>query len=155
MADNLTTCPRCGSNACYVQEVNNEIKNYACYGCGFQTNSKMKQGELFYEEQMEILPNLYKELAGEDEEGLIWIPQTVNIPTKGMVFANGSNYESFKWAGVLAVPVKEEEKEKYPIPHKPGEFYEWRMDMETIKEFEENDFIEALDYIGVFTAEEK
>ena len=153
MADNLTTCPRCGSNACYVQEVNSEIKNYQCYGCGFQTNSKMKKGEIFFDEQMEILPNLYKELAGEDEEGLVWIPQTVNIPTIGMVFANGSNYETYKWAGVLAVPVKEEEKEKYPIPHKPGKFYEWRMDMETIKEFEENDLIEALDYIGVFNNE--
>ena len=115
----------------------------------------MKKGEIFFDEQMEILPNLYKELAGEDEEGLVWIPQTVNIPTKGMVFANGNNYESFKWAGVLAVPVKEEEKEKYPIPHKPGQFYEWRMDMETIKEFEENDFIEALDYIGVFNNEKQ
>jgi len=149
-ADNLTICPRCGSDACYVTEVNEKIKNYFCYGCGFQSNSLMKKGELFFEEQMELLPNLYKELMGEDEEGRIWMPTTINIPEKGMIFANGSNGDNWKWAVVQAVPVKEEEKEKYPIPNKKGEYYKWRMDMGTIKEFEEHDFIEALDCIGMF-----
>lgn len=148
--DNLTTCNRCGSDACYVQEVNQDIKNYQCMGCGFITNSLMKQGSQFFEEQMELLPNLYKELMGEDDEGLVWMPATINLPSQGMVFANGSNAENWKWAAVQSVPVKEEEKEKYPIPGKPGEFYEQRMDMETLKEFEEKDFIEALSYIGVF-----
>ena len=35
-------------------EVNNEIKNYMCYGCGFITNSLMKKGERFFEEQFNI-----------------------------------------------------------------------------------------------------
>lgn len=153
--DNLVKCDRCGSDACYVQEVNGEIKNYQCYGCGFITNSLLKKDTRFFDEQMELLPNLYKELMGEDEEGKVWMPSTVNMPTKGMIFANGKNSLNWKWAAVLAVPVKEDEKEKYPNPHKEGEFYEWRMDMDTIKEFEEKDYIEALDYIGIFTAEEK
>ena len=153
--DNLVICDRCGSDACYVQEVNDEIKNYQCYGCGFITNTLLKKGTRFFDEQIELLPNLYKELMGEAEDGKIWMPSTVNMPTKGMVFANGKNSLEWKWAAVLAVPVKEEEKEKYPNPHKEGEFYEWRMDMETIKEFEEKDYIEALDYIGIFTGEEK
>jgi|TARA_B100001778_G_C18378742_1_gene534262 hypothetical protein len=153
--DNLTICERCGSDACYVQEVNGDIKNYQCYGCGFITNTLLKKDTQFFNEQMELLPNLYKELMGEDDEGKIWMPSTVNMPTKGMIFANGTSAENWKWAAVLAVPVKEEEKEKYPIPGKDGEFYEWRMDMETMKEFKEEDYIEALDFIGIFTAEEK
>ena len=153
--DNLVICDRCGSDACYVQEVNDEIKNYQCYGCGFITNSLLKKDTRFFDEQIELLPNLYKELMGEAEDGKVWMPSTVNMPTKGMVFANGKNSLEWKWAAVLAVPVKEEEREKYPNPHKEGEFYEWRMDMETIKEFEEKDYIEALDYIGIFTEEEK
>ena len=68
MHDNLVICDRCGSDACYVQEVNNEIKNYMCYGCGFITNSVMKKDSKFLEEQMETLPELYKELLGEDED---------------------------------------------------------------------------------------
>ena len=110
----------------------------------------MKKGEEFFEQQMETLPNLYKELMGEDDEGKIWMPTTVNIPEKGMVFANGTKAENWRWAAVKAVEVKEEEKEKYPIPGKKGEFYKWRMDMSTLQEFDEKDFIEALDSIGVF-----
>ena len=152
--DNLSTCNRCGGDACYIQEVNQDIKNYQCMGCGFVTNSLMKQGSQFFEEQMELLPNLYKELMGEDDEGLVWIPATINLPSQGMVFANGTSGENWRWAAVQSVPVKEEEKEKYPIPGKPGEFYEQKMDMDTLKEFDEKDFIEALDYIGIFNKPE-
>ena len=148
--DNLKICDRCGSDACYVQEINQDIKNYQCMGCGFQTNSIMKKGSDFFEEQMEILPNLYKELMGEDDEGKVWMPTTINLPSKGMVFANGVSELNWKWGAVKSVPVSEEEKEKYPIPGKPGEYYEQRMDMNTLKEFDEKDFIEALDYIGIF-----
>lgn len=152
--DDLKICDRCGSDACYVQEVNSEITNYQCYGCGFITNTLLVKDSQFFNEQMELLPNLYKELMGEDKDGKIWMPSTVNMPSKGMVFANGPNSSEWKWSAVLAVTVKEEEKEKYPIPNKDGEFYEWRMDMETIKHFEEKDYIEALDYIGIFSPEE-
>ena len=42
-----------------------------------------------------------------------------------------------------------EEKEKYPKPGKKDEYYEHRMDMSTMKQFEERDYMEALSYIGV------
>jgi len=153
--DNLITCDRCGSDACYVQEINNEIKTYQCYGCGFITTSLMKKGELFFEEQMELLPNLYKELMGEAEDKKVWMPTTINILSQGMIFANGTSADNWRWAAVKAVPVKDEEKTKYPIPGKKDEYYTWRMDMSTMKEFNEKDFIEALDYIGVFEADLK
>jgi len=147
--DNLINCTRCGSDACYIDEVNQDIKTYFCYGCGFQTNSLMKVGESFYEEQVAILPELYKDLMIEDENGKVWMPSTVNLPQQGMIFANGPSSRDWKWSAVKAVPVLEEEKEKYPIPGKKGEFYEYRMDMTTIKNFNERDFIEALSYIDV------
>jgi hypothetical protein len=147
--DNLINCSRCGSDACYVEEVNQDIKTYFCYGCGFQTNSLMKEGETFYEEQIKILPELYKDLTNKDEDGIMWMPSTINLPQQGMIFANGPSKEDWGWAAVKAVPVLEEEKEKYPIPNKKGEYYEWRMDMSTLQMFPERDFIEALSYIGV------
>jgi hypothetical protein len=147
--DNLINCARCGSDACYVEEVNQDIKTYFCYGCGFQTNSLMKEGETFYEEQIKILPELYKDLTDKDEDGIMWMPSTVNLPQQGMVFANGPSTTDWGWAAVKAVPVLEEEKEKYPIPTKKGEYYEWRMDMTTLQMFPERDFMEALSYIGV------
>ena len=152
--DNLIYCARCNSDACYVQEVNDKIKNYHCYGCGFQTNSLMMKNERYFKEQLELLPNLYKELMGEDYEGKIWMPSMVNLPKQGMVFANGKNGDDWKWAAVKAVPVKEEEKSKYPIPRKENEFYEFRMDMETLTEYEEHNYMDALEYIGVFENQE-
>jgi hypothetical protein len=145
----LTICPRCGSDACYVTEVNQDINNYFCYGCGFQSNSLMREGELIMEEQMEILPELYKDLKHEDKTSQVWFPSTINLPHQGMIFANGSDIKNWKWAAVKAIEVKKEEKGKYPIPGKKGEFYKYRMDMTTMKQFEERDFIEALSYIGV------
>jgi hypothetical protein len=148
MKDNLTICDRCGSDACYVQEVNHEIKNYMCYGCGFITNSLMKKGEEFFETQMETLPELYKELMGEDEDtGLIWMPNTINLPNKGMVFADGKNGSNWAWAAVKAIPMPEEEQEKFK---EKGKNFKFKMDMENIKHYPEGDFMEALEYIGVF-----
>ncbi len=147
--DNLINCSRCGSDACYVEEVNQDIKTYFCYGCGFQTNSLLKEGEIFYEEQLKILPELYKDLLSKDDNGIVWMPTTINLPQQGMIFANGNNSENWMWSAVKAVPVLEEEKTKYPIPGQPGKYYEWRMDMTTISHFPERDYMEALSYIGV------
>ena len=44
-ADKLEICPCGKSDACYVTEVNQDINNYFCYGCGFQSNSLMREGE--------------------------------------------------------------------------------------------------------------
>ena len=61
---------------------------------------------------METLPELYKELMGEDEDtGLIWMPNTINLPNKGMVFADGKNGSNWAWAAVKAIPMPEDEKE--------------------------------------------
>jgi hypothetical protein len=147
--DNLTICKHCGSDACYVTENSPTIKTYSCFGCGFTTNSLMKEGEEFYEQQLEVLPEIYKDVMFKDKDELIWMPTTINLPQQGMVFYNGTSKENAKWAAVKAVKVLEEEKEKYPIKGKPGQFYEWRMDMTSIQAFEMKDFMEALSSIGV------
>ena len=151
--DSLTICDRCGSDATYCQEVSKDVKVYQCYGCGFYSNTALKPGSEYLEEQLELLPNLYKELMGEDEHGKVWMPSTINIPNQGMVFANGTNSTNWKWGAVKAIKVTKEEKEKYPIPGKKGEYYKYRMDMENMVEFNEGDFMEALDFIGVFSKE--
>jgi hypothetical protein len=147
--DNLTICKRCGSDACYTQEVTPEITNQFCYGCGFQTNTLMKEGKEFFEQQKELLPELYKDLIYKDEEGQMWMPSMINVPDKGMVFANGTDSNNWKWAAVKAVVVTEEEKHKYPIKGKKDQYYEFRMDMATMMPFDENNFMDALSYIEV------
>jgi hypothetical protein len=150
--DNLVICKRCGSDACMETEPYDGIKSYHCMGCGFVTSTLMKEGEAFYEEQKEILPELYKDLFFTDDEGKIWMPSSVNVPDQGMIFANGTTADLWKWSAVKAVLVTEEEKEKYPIKSKPGEYYKYRMDMDTIHHFEEKDYMEALSYLEFLPA---
>ena len=151
--DKLIICKKCGSDACYSQEVNESINNYQCMGCGFISNSLMKKDTDFYKEQSEMLPELYKDLLYEDEDGGIWMPSTVNIPTMGMVFANGTNKDDWYWSAVNSVPViTEEDKEKYV--KKDGTPYEHRMDMENIKNYSEKDYMEALEQIEIFGGNE-
>ena len=147
--DDLIVCPICGSDASYKQEVNEEITNYMCYGCGSISNTLMKDGEDYWEQQQISLPELYKDLTRKDENDQYWIPNTINQPKVGMVFLNGSSEYNWTWSAVKAIKVEEEEKIKYPIPGKSGKYYEYRMDMENIKHFGERGYMDALSYIGL------
>lgn len=147
--DNLIICKRCQGDACYVEQINENISTYMCLSCGFQTNTLMKEGEEFFEQQKEVLPELYKDLIFTDQDGIKWMPSMINVPDKGMIFANGTDTSNWKWASVKAIRVTEEEKHKYPIPGKKDTYYEWRMDMSTMRPFEEREFMDALSYIGV------
>jgi len=140
--DNLTICSRCDSDACYVDEVNLEIKTQFCYGCGFQTNSLMKEGEEFYTQQLDVLPELYKDLLYTDKNNQVWMPSAVNIPEQGMVFANGPSGQEWGWAAVKAIELQEGDK-------RVREDQTHKMDMNSIQMFGERDFMDALSYIGV------
>jgi hypothetical protein len=110
----------------------------------------MTEGHEFYMQQMKTLPELYKDLAWTDPEtGLIWLPNTINVEDKGMVFANGTNISNWRWAAVKAIEIPEEDRSKHPIPGKPGEFMKYKMDMKNMKTFEERDYMDALSYIGI------
>ena len=136
--DKLTVCPRCGSDACYHQEMGADYIIKLCYGCGFTTNTLMHSKSEFLQEQIEVLPELYKDLIYMDLEGLKWIPSATNNPEKGMVYADGSNPTSWKWAAVKAIPSEDKT---------------YKMDMKNLKHFDERDYMEALDYIGMFEEE--
>ena len=72
--DEIINCPKSGGDLCYKVEVNKDITNYYSLSCGFWTNSLMKPGQEFYEQQMQLLPELYKDLAWLDvETELVWL----------------------------------------------------------------------------------
>lgn len=127
MKELLITCPRCQSNAC--SEVSNEkLVIWNCFGCGFTSNNTIMEETKEHTES--VLPELYKALAFKDENGHYWYPNVVVLDDKSMVFAEGKTTEDWKWSAVKSVNGKP--------------------DMTTKKEFNERDFMEALDYIGYF-----
>jgi hypothetical protein len=148
--EEIINCPKSGGDLCYKVQVAPEIYNYMSLSCGFWTNSFMTEDHEFYMQQMETLPELYKDLAWKDPKtGLVWLPNTINNPEQGMVFANGSDISNWKWAAVKAIKIPKKEQKNHPIPGKPGELMKFKMDMKNMRLFEERDYIEALSYIGV------
>lgn len=140
--DEIIDCPKSGGDLCYKIEANPEITNYFSLSCGFWTNSLMKAGTDFYKEQWDLLPELYKDIAWIDPKTeLIWLPNTINIPELGMVFAEGTNPEDWRWAATKAVELSEEDQKKHGVQYKA--------DMKTIAHFPERQYMDALSYIGV------
>lgn len=150
MIDKLGKCMRCSGDACYKTPFKDDGFTYFCMGCGFTTNTLMVKGSNFYNAQVEMLPSLYIDLMFEDKKGLIWYPHTINIPSVGMVFVNGTSKEDWKWTAVKPKILSKEEQINFPVKGRPGEYHSSIMDMKNPKHFERNEFMEALEYIGVF-----
>jgi hypothetical protein len=143
--EEIIDCPKSGGDLCYKTQVAPEIYNYMSLSCGFWTNSMMASGSEFYQEQMETLPELYKDLAWTDPKtDLIWLPNTINHIEMGMVFAYGSSSKNWGWAAVKAVEIPEGERKEVM-----GKIQTHKMDMPNMKIFTERDYIEALSYIGI------
>ena len=148
MKDKVIESPLNGG-LCYVTPLNETKNSYFCFSTGFQTNDLMVEGEFDFESYEENLPELYKDLKRVDSNNRVWYPSSINIQDKGTVFVNGTNKDNWNWAGVLAVEVNEDEKGKFKIPG-TEEFYTHKTDIKTLKNFSQEDFIEALDYINFF-----
>lgn len=141
--DNLITCKRCGSNACYEQKINEELTTHLCMGCGFTTSTLMKEGSEPVKAALDTSPELYKDLMFKDVDGQIWFPSTLTVPTKGMVFVDGTNKTEWKWAAVKAIPLQEGDK-------KVSNDQTHKMDMNNLKHYAEGDYMDALEHIDFF-----
>jgi len=147
MTDQMIICPKCGCDGCYVTPINETKFNYFCWGCGFQTNDLMKQGEFNFEEYEETLPELYKDTKFVDNQQRVWYPISINITDRGTVFLNGKTKEETQWSAIKVIPLTEEEKKQPKYKN-----LSYKSDAKSIKHFG-SDFIEACDYIGVFNQE--
>ena len=127
MKEQLTTCPRCGGDACHKASTE-QLTVWSCFGCGFTSNTTIITENL--ENIESVMPQLYLDLKFQDPKGHFWYPNTVILDDKSMVFAEGKTTEDWVWSGVIAK--------------------EGKADMTTKQEFEQHDFMEALEYIGFF-----
>lgn len=127
MKESLITCAKCGGNAC-SEITDGRVIIWICMGCGFTSNNTITDKNV---EEMEFaLPELYIALRYKDGEGKYWYPNSVMLEDKSMVFAEGTSVDDWKWSAVQA--------------------RDGKADMTTKKEFDQHDFLEALDYIKYF-----
>jgi|TARA_B110000977_G_scaffold194849_1_gene272216 hypothetical protein len=146
--DNLIECKKCGGNACYEQQVNEKHTTSLCMGCGFSTSTFLTEGSEQVDSALATSPELYKDLMYKDKDGFIWLPSTITMPEKGMVFIDGTSVKKWKWAAVQAVKISEEDRKLKNYP----EDQSWRMDMKNVKLFEQKAFMDALEVIGFYEA---
>ena len=127
MKESLIICPKCGGNAC-SEMTNGVVTIWICMGCGFTSNNTITDKNV--NEMEATLPELYKSLRYKDADGKYWYPNSVMLDDKSMVFAEGTNNKDWKWSAVQAKDDK--------------------ADMTTKKEYEQNEFMDALEYVGYF-----
>jgi hypothetical protein len=152
METNLIKCPCCGSDACSkTSSGDNEV--YLCWTCGMTTTSELTDGSDFEKENFENTAELIKDLK-QVHNNLAWYPKVINLQDNGMVFPEwNKRVKDWYWAAIKAIPVLEEEKERYPDPSNPGEFYKFRMDTKNLKRYDKMCFMDAAEEIGMFNAE--
>ena len=139
--DSLCVCKKCSSDACYEYNQQN-ITIWSCMGCGFTTNELMIEGSELVAQTEEVMPELYKDIKFVDDKKQVWYPTVINIQDKGTVFANGTDKDTWGWAGIKVIETTEEEKEKLKgATHKS--------DPKTLKTFTKDQFDEACHYIGL------
>jgi len=151
--DKLVTCKCCGSNACYESEFTTQegpINTWLCMTCGFTTNSTMTQDGEALKQTLELTADLIKDLR-QNHVGLAWFPTAITMPDKGMVFPEPTKDEEvWGWTVVKAIPIPEEDQNKYPDATNPGTFYKNKMDMKSMKRFNKLCFMDAAEELGMF-----
>jgi len=144
--DKLTECKKCGGNACYEQVINEQVTTWLCMGCGFTTSTELLEGSSLYNSTLETSPELYKDLIIVDGEKKAWVPSTITLPGKGMVFIDGTSKDDWQWKAVVAIPITEEDRKIKQYPDNQTV----RMDMKNGKVFPQKGFMDALETIGFF-----
>ena len=139
-----------GSNACYeqtFQQDGKDVTTWMCFGSGFTTSTLMEKDSTIVKNTLETSPELYKDLMHIDKNNRVWFPSTITLPAKGMVFADGTDKDNWKWAAVKAIELTEEDKKSGKFPKEQTH----KMDMNNAKYFEaKRQFMDALEVIGFY-----
>lgn len=133
MIDNFSNCKRCGSSACYRQDFEDKSFSLMCLTCGFTTNTHMTVGSEAVKEATK--PQLYKDLMYVDEAGQVWLPASISVPEKGMVFLEGTSVDDWGWSAM-----KSKMKDNNQI----------KMDKDSLRRFGKSEFLLAMSEIGMF-----
>ena len=159
LGDKLVNSPICDSNACYESEfitADGPIKTWLCMTSGYTSNTTMTLDSEALKQTLEFTADLIKDLRQDHEppgggEMLAWFPTVITMPEKGMIFPEPiKKTKDWQWTCVKAIPIPEEEQNKYPDPKNPGTFYKNRMDMKNPNHFDKLCFMDAAEELGMF-----
>tara|TARA_Y100001963_G_scaffold159746_1_gene264967 strand:+ start:910 stop:1434 length:525 start_codon:yes stop_codon:yes gene_type:complete len=138
-----------GSDKCFYEVNENGIESYLCMSTGFTTTGVFKKDSPELTQALSRSPQLITDLQFYDEEReLVWFPVVLNMGKRGMIYPQGTKDKwAWKFASIIDIP--EDEQEKYPIPGKDGQFYETKLDVENALTYENTQFVQACDDMGI------
>jgi len=113
-----------------------------CMQSGYTTNEAMISGSAQHQHFLATTPKLLHDLSTIDENGLVWFPITI-YTEHGIFFPDGTDVDNWIWRIAPIVNVLDEEKEQYPVPNKPGEFYERRLAIDKSIWYDSQEFDQA------------
>ena len=165
LKDKLVISPVCGGNACYESEFQTQdgiVKTWLCMTSGYTSNTTMTLDSEALKQTLEYTADIIKDLREDHEppgggEKIAWFPTVITMPNKGMIFPEPikgtttlKGKQDWQWTVVKAIPIPEDEQNKYPDPRNPGTFYKTKMDMKNTKRYGKLEFMDAAEELGMF-----
>ena len=143
-------------NICVIVEADDKTNttSYMCMESGFTTTDNMKiDSELVKKYETQLTELMRKSKFEDKERGLTWYPAFLQMQGIGMLYPTGTSRDNLKWEVCKVVTIEGEERKKYPVPGKNGEYFTSRLDVDNAEKFEGNEFDLALDRFYSLTAE--
>jgi hypothetical protein len=94
-----------------------------------------------------MIPNLYRDIKHVDNDGFVWYPSTITKEGVGIVFADGTSKDDWKWAFAPHIPVEEGEKERFKKAD--GSYHLYKTNMKQVLHFDQEYFSRALESAGL------
>ena len=133
---NVTICPICGENECDIDGKDTANETRMCKNCGFMTSSNFKIDSPKIDEYEKTTAKIIKDLRYEDKSlGQFWYPSAIQIQGVGMIFPIGTS-EKWNWGVAKVVTIPIFERINYPIPGKANHYYETKLDVENLENFD-------------------
>jgi len=136
-------------NECVIVEADQKtnINSYMCMESGYTTTDNFIIDSDHVHEYENQISDLMKSVKFIDEElGLVWYPAFLNIPGVGMLYCSGKSQRTMRWEVASTVEIVGEERLKFPIPGKEGEYFTSKLDTDNAQVFKKHEFETALDH---------
>ena len=133
-------------NECVLEEADEQtgVVSMICMETGFTTTDQLVYESEAQETYEAGLTELMKQDRVIDGIGLCWYPAFMQLPG-AMMYPDGDP-NNFHYEVAEVVDIVGEEREKYPVPGKEGEYFTARLDVENATKFEMKEFETALNF---------
>ena len=136
-------------NKCVIVEAdsNSGQEHRMCMESGYVTRTDLVLDSKECEMHEQGCTELMKKIKLVDKElNLVWYPTFMQMPG-GMLYCegNGTTPADYNWAVAKVIIIEGDERLKYPIPGKDGEYFTSRLDVDNAEKFSAYTFETALD----------